>query len=146
MGSLVEVLKDNAKRQLVLNDCEQLLDDEVSDKKGFSGTGVKVVFKAVKTLKQGMIRHTLDDLVDELAAKVDPFWLKCQEEGADPARYFTSNKVAIANEFLSITDGRAKASKHSTIVKSYQQLRPKAVEYIGDAMPRFGRLVAKHAS
>lgn len=41
MGSLVEVLKDTAKRAAVITDCEQLLEGEVGDKKGLSGMGVK---------------------------------------------------------------------------------------------------------
>jgi hypothetical protein len=146
MGSLVEVLKDPTKRTAVLDDCEILLNAEVSSKRGLTGVGVKAAFKALKAVKPGMIRHTLDDLVDELAAKVDPFWIQCQEQSANPQTFFTTNKVAIANALLGITDGRAERSKFPTIVRAYKTLRPKAIQYIGDAMPRFSQLVSKHAS
>ena len=146
MGSLVEVLKDPTKRPLVLTDCEQMLDAEVADKRGLTGVGVKAAFKTLKAIKPGMIRHTLDDLLDELAVKVDPFWQLCQSEGAVPQAYFETNKVAIANALLEITDQRAAQSKFKNIVRAYRSLRPKAVQYIGDAMPRFSQLVSKHAS
>jgi len=146
MGSLVEVLKDPAIRPQVIADCEKMLDAEVADKRGISGMGVKAAFKTLKAIKPGMIRHTLDDLIDELAVKVDPFWQDCQAQGANPRTFFTQNSTAIANSLLEITDGRASQSKFKNIVRAYNTLRPKAVQYIGDAMPRFADLVSKYAS
>ena len=146
MGSLVEVLKDQNKRKLVLDDCERLLDSEVADKRGISGVAVKASFKILKKFKAGMIRITLDDMIDEFAVKVDPYWLECQEKGGDAQQFFVSRKVEVANSLLTITDERAKVSPNRSIRKAYNSLRPKAVQHIGDAMPRFSKLVVKHAS
>ena len=55
-----------------------------------------------------MIRHTFDDLLDELAEKVDPFWQDCQTQKANLRTFFVSNSSAIANALLEITDGRIK--------------------------------------
>lgn len=146
MGSLVEVLQDSSKRQLVLDDCEVLLDAEVADKKGFSGVAVKGAFKILKRFKAGMIRITLDDMIDEFAAKIDPFWLECQQNGDDAKAYFVRNKGKVADALLSITDERAKVSPNKGIKKAYNGLRPKAVQHIGDAMPRLADVIKKHAS
>lgn len=146
MGSLVEAAKDQNKRKLIIDDCEQMLDLEVADKRGLSGMTVKAGFAAVKKMKPGMIRHTLDDLLDELSANVDPLWQECQSKNADPVQFFVAQKVAVANAMLAITDKRAQESQHRTIKVTYEQLRPKAVEYIGDAMPRFANILRKHAS
>ena len=146
MGSLVEVLKDNGKRQLVLTDCEQMLDAEVADKKGLSGVAVKGAFKILKKFKAGMIRITLDDMIDEFAEKIDPFWQECQQGNQDARTFFVSRKMDVANSLLSITDERAKISPNKGIRKAYNGLRPKAVQHIGDAMPRLADVIKKHAS
>ena len=146
MGSLVEVLKDPAVRPLVVADCEKMLDAEIADKRGLSGIAVKGAFKTLKAIKPGMIRHTFNDLLDELAVKVDPFWQDCQEKGATPRTFFATNSTPIANALLEVTDGRIKRSKFKNIIRAYTTMRPKAVQYIGDAMPRFADLVQKHAS
>ena len=146
MGSLVEVLKDPTIRPLVVADCEKMLDAEVADKRGISGMAVKGAFKTLKAIKPGMIRHTFNDLIDELAVKVDPFWHDCQAQGANPRSFFVSNSDPIANALLEVTDGRIKRSKFKNIIRAYKTMRPKAVQYIGDAMPRFADLVQKHAS
>jgi len=146
MGSLVEVLKDNNKRKLVLDDCEVLLDAEVADKKGLSGVAVKGAFKVLKKFKAGMIRITLDDMIDEFAVQIDPFWLECQKNGQDARGFFVSRQSDVANALLSITDERAKISPNRGIRKAYNGLRPKAVQHISDAMPRLSQLIKKHAS
>ena len=146
MGSLVEVLKDPAIRPLVVADCEKMLDAEVADKRGISGMAVKGAFKTLKAIKPGMMRHTFDDLLDELAVKVEPFWQDCQAQGANPRSFFVTNSTSIANALLEVTDGRIKKSKFKNIIRAYKTMRPKAVQYIGDAMPRFADLIQKHAS
>jgi len=146
MGSLVEVLKDQAQRRAVLDDCEALLDAEVADKRGVTGFAVKGAFRILKKLKAGMIRFTLDDMIDEFAGKIDPFWLECQNNGENPDQFFRAKKIDVANALLSITDERAKISPNKGIRKTYNGLRPKAVNHIGDAMPRLSALIKKHAS
>lgn len=146
MGSLVETLKDPAKRPEVIADCQVLLDQEVAGKRGFTGVAVKGAFKIVKSFRPNMIGRAMDDLLDDFALRVDPFWQECQESGAKPASFFSSRRVEIANSLLAVTDERAQNSPNPVLVKAYKSLRGKAVEHIGAAMPRFSALIVKHAS
>lgn len=146
MGSLVEVIKDDAKRRVIVDDCVALIQAEVADKSGFSGAGIKLGYRTVKGLKPGMIPMAMNHLLDDFAVKVDPYWQDCQTQGADPRAFFTQHRSQIANSLLSITDQRADKSRHKILVKTYKKLRPSAIQHIGAAMPRFAELVAKHAS
>lgn len=146
MGSLVEVIKDDAKRRVVVDDCVALIEAEVHDKSGLSGAGIKLGYKTVSGLKPGMIPMAMNHLLDDFAAKVDPFWQDCQKQGKDARTFFTGKKVEIANALLGITDDRARRSSHKVLVGTYHKLRPMAVEHVGAAMPRFADLVKKHAS
>lgn len=146
MGSLVEVIKDDAKRRVVVDDCVALIEAEVADKSGLTGTGIKLGYKTVKGLKPGMIPMAMNHLLDDFAARVDPYWLDCQKQGKDPRGYFTGKKGEIANALLGITDARAQRSSHKVLVGTYNKLRPMAVDHVGAAMPRFADLVKKHAS
>jgi hypothetical protein len=146
MGSLVETLQDSNKRPQVIADCQILLDAEVADKRGISGKFVKLAFKTVKSFRPNMIGRAMDDLLDDFAAQVDPYWADCQSSGANPQAFFSSRRTEIANALLTITDERARNSPNPVLVKAYKSLRGKAVEHIGAAMPRFSSLVSKHAS
>ncbi len=146
MGSLVEVVKDPARRSAVLDDCVKLIDSEVASKGGLTGIAVKGAFKSVKSLRPGMIRNSMDALLDDFSLQLDPFWQDCQATGAEPQAYFVRRKVDVANALLSITDQRARTSSHRVLVKAYKGLRGKAIEHIGAAMPGFASLVQRHAS
>ena len=146
MGSLVETISDPARRKAVVQDCAALIDAEVKDKRGLSGAAIKTAYKTVKGLRPDMITRSMDHLLDDFAAQVDPFWADCQAQGAAPRAFFTQKKGEVANALLKITDDRAAKSDHRTLVRAYKGLRGKAVAHIGDAMPRFADLMAKHAS
>lgn len=146
MGSLSATIADSTKRSAVLDDCVRLIDAEVADKRGLTGMAVKGAFKSVKSLKPGMIRHSMDALLDDFSGQVDPFWADCQDKGEQPRAYFTRNKTAVANALLKITDDRAAKSKHKVLVRAYKTLRGKAIDHIGAAMPRFADLLQRHAS
>jgi hypothetical protein len=145
MPTLTEIIKDPKKRHAVVDDGVIVIEQEVADKGGLSGMAIKAAFGTVKKIKPGFIGGSLNHLLDDFAAQVDPFWLKCQEEKADARGYFVKNGNAIANALLKITDDRSK--KASGAARSaYDQLRPKAVEHVVTAMPRLAELVKKHAS
>lgn len=146
MGSLLETIRVPAKRSAVLDDCEKLIHAEVSDKGGLSGVAVKAAFKSIQSLRPDIVRDSMDALLDDFSAKVEPFWSECQTSGQAPRAYFERRKVDVANALLSITDQRAQTSKHRVLVKAYSSLRGKAVEHIGAAMPRFADLLQRHAS
>lgn len=146
MGSLVDVIKDAAKRRQIVEDCAQLIDAEVSDKSGLSGLAIKAGYATVKGLRPGMIQAAMDGLLDDFSAKVDPFWQDCQRANATPRTFFSQRKSEIANALLGITDERARRTPHKVLKGAYEKLRPMGVDHIGAAMPRLADLIQKHAS
>ena len=56
----------------VTADCLKLIDQEVSDKSGVSGTTVKVVYKTVKTFKQGYLQSTMERLLPDIVDNLQP--------------------------------------------------------------------------
>lgn len=146
MPRLTDVVSDPARRQAVLDDCVRLIEAEVADKRGLTGMAVKAAFKSVSKLRPGMVRHSMDALLDDFSYQIDPFWAECQTAGAAPRAFFSQRKGEMANALLSITDRRAQGAKNKVLVRAYKGLRGKAVEHIGAAMPRFADLVQKHAS
>ena len=57
---LSDVLKDDAKKNAIVNDCCTLLDEEVASKGGLSGLAVKAGYSAVKGIKPGFVKHTVE--------------------------------------------------------------------------------------
>lgn len=145
MGSLVETVKDPAKRKLVVDAGVRLIEAEVADKGGLSGLAIKGAFKLVSGIKPGFVGGTLNHLLDDFSAKVDPFWAECQERREEPRAYFVRRGADISNALLSITDDRARNAR-GPVRNTYDKLRPEAVKHVTAAMPRLADMVRTHAS
>ncbi len=145
MPSLTEVLAEPARRKKVVDEGVSVIEAEVADKTGLTGIAIKTAFAMVQKVKPGFVGGALNHLLDDFARKIDPFWLACQAEKADPRSYFVKNASAVADALLSITDGRARSAS-GPIRNTYDKLRPQAQKHVIEAMPRLAGLLQKHAS
>ncbi len=146
MASLIELAKDPEKRRAIVDDASRLLDAEVGDKRGFSGKAVKLAFRAVKGVSPGMIPMSIDALLDDFCAQVQPFWENAQRSDSDTRAYFQEHSSAIAEALLQITDARAQRSTQRVLKSAYSKLRGQAVKHITESIPRLADMVEKHAS
>ena len=146
MSTLRELLATGTKRQAVVADCATLIDEEVASKGGLSGLAVKAAYATVKALKPNMIPHAVDDLLDEFCDKLDPLFQAARSSGQPVDAYVAAHADEAAEALLAITDARAARTKHTTIKKAYEKLRPTGKKHTVEAMPRVGRLIAKHTA
>lgn len=146
MADLKSVLTDPSRRQQVVRDAEQLLNDEVDRKSGLVGLAVKGGFKAVKGFRPGIIPDTINGLLDDFATRLDPFYqAHLTSGGKSLVDAFSARKAEIADALLAITDERAKVTRHGTLKKAYEALRPQGKKHVEEAIPGVARLVDKHA-
>ena len=67
---------------------------------------VKAGYAAVKGVKPGFIKHTVEHLLPEFAEKLDPVWADAVKTSA-PGNFMVSNKGRVADALLAVTDARA---------------------------------------
>jgi hypothetical protein len=146
MASLIDIVQDPDKRRAIVTDAAQLLDLEVSEKRGFSGKAVKLAFRAVKGVTPQMIPMSIDALIDDFAEQIQPFWAECETSGSDARSFFTARSSKVAEALLSITDERAQRSSQRVLKGAYSKLRGQAVQHITASMPRLADLIERHAS
>lgn len=141
------LLSDTAKRPKLLTDCEKLVEDEVASKGGLSGLGIKAAYKIVCAVKPGIIRESLDMLIDDFVKRLEPFYADHRKTGASPSQFGDSlsrRQSEVADALLGITDDRAKKAKNPTLKGAYEKLRPSAKKYVEEAVPRVGRTLSPH--
>ena len=120
-----------------------VLDAEVADKRGVSGLAVKGAFKIVRRLRPDFLEKAIDDLLDDFVPKLLPYWERCKDapDGKTCQQYFVANASEVSDSLLSVTDERAKHSRHKTLVKTYGKLRPRGKEHVIASMPRVGAMI-----
>lgn len=142
--TLKEQLLTAEKRPQLISDCEKLIDEEVSAKSGLTGIAVKTAFSMVKAIKPGIIRESVDMLINDFVEKMEPFYTAQQGGSQSVEAYFTARASEVADALLGVTDARAARSKNGTIKKAYESLRPKGKQHVEAAIPRLSRLVGRY--
>lgn len=143
MISLSEVLAKPERLRAAVQDASVMLDQEVADKSGLTGLGIKAAFGVVKAVKPGIIPEVFEHLLPEFAKRLDP--ILAQRDPATPVSvHFEKRSNDVVQALLGVTDDRAKKATNQTLVSAYNKLRPTGEKHVGAAVPRLGRLVEKH--
>ncbi len=130
----------------VVDDCNKLVEQEVGDKSGVSGTAVKVAYKTVNAFMPGHVRHMVGKLLPDMVDKLEPFWADFSTSGGSGfGDYLAKRGEEVSQALLSVTDARAAASDRPTIIKAYGAVRNNAGKHVEAALPRVGELVMKYA-
>ena len=146
MPSLPEVLVTDSKKQVVVEDCLHLIDEEVKDKGGLSCFAIKAGYSAIKGVKPGFVANVVGDLLPEFANVLDPIFQESQTKGEKVSDYFTTHSGRVADALLGITDAKAARSKSGVVKGTYDKLRGTAKKNVEAAVPRLGKLIEKHSA
>ena len=146
-ASLQDILLTPDAFPHVVDDCQQLIDQEVKNKSGISGTTVKVAYKTVKAFKPGYLQSKLEYLLPDIVANLQPYWTDFNASGASEfGDYLVKRSEEVSEALLSVTDKHAGASERPTILKAYRAVRGGAAKHIAAALPQVGALVQKYAA
>jgi hypothetical protein len=144
-ATLEEILLAPDTRPQVIADCYLLLEQEIADKSGVSGTAVKLAYKTVNTFMPGHVRHMVGVMLPQMVGELEPFWADFSTSGGSEfGDYLAKRGEEVAEALLSVTDARAAASGRPTIIKAYRAVRGNAAKHVQAALPRVGDLVLKY--
>jgi hypothetical protein len=146
-ATLEQILLAPETQPKVIADCFVLLDQEVSDKSGVSGTAVKLAYKTVNKFMPGHVRHMVKVLLPDMVGKLQPYWTGFSASGGSEfGDYLAKRGEEVSQDLLSVTDARAAASGRPMVIKAYSSVRGGAARHVGAALPRVGDLVQKYAA
>jgi hypothetical protein len=143
MSTLREILSRPGARPQVIRDCEQIIDEEVSSK-GLMGLPIKAAHAVVKAIKPGFIPEVIDGLLDDFADRLDPLYQAAKAKNEPVAAYLNAHAGEAAETLLGLTDQRAQRAKNQVVKGAYEKLRPMAKKHTEAAIPRVGKMIAKH--
>jgi hypothetical protein len=146
-ATLQEILLAPGTQPKVIADCYRLIEQEVSDMSGISGTAVKLAYKTVNAFLPGHVRYMVESLLPEMVGKLEPYWADSNTSGgAEFGDYLAKRGEEVSEALLSVTDARAAASGRPAVIKAYGTVRGGAVKHVEAALPHAGELVLKYAT
>ena len=144
--TLDQILLTPENQPNVVADCLTLIEQEVKGKSGVSGAAVKLAYKTAKTFAKGYLRETVESLLPDLVAALEPYWADFTASGASGfGDYLAKRGDEVSEALLAVSDERAKISERPVILKAYGTVRGSAAKHITAALPAVGALVEKYA-
>lgn len=144
--TLQQILLAPDTQPRVIADCHQLIQQEVSDMPGVSGTAIKLAYKTVISFAPGHVRYMVESLLPRMVEELEPFWADFNASGGSGFGDYLAKRGEEASEaLLSVTDARAAASGRPTIIRAYRTVRGGAARHVEAALPNVGDLVLKYA-
>lgn len=145
-ATLHEILLSPDSEPRVIDDCYRLVEQQVAEKSGVSGTAVKLAYKTVNTFLPGHIRYMVESLLPEMVDKLESYWADFNTSGGSEfGDYLAKRGEEVSQALLSVTDDRAAGSGRPTVIKAYGTVRNSAGKHIEAALPHVGDLVLKYA-
>ncbi len=146
MPTLQELFLNDENFPRLVADAQALVESELANKGGISGTAVKAAYKAVTTFAPGYYHETLSGMLPDMLAQLQPYWADFGASGgADFGDYLAKRGDEVAESLLSVTDNMAQLSGRAAVVKAYQMVRGGASKNIEAALPALGAMVQKYA-
>ncbi len=146
-ATLQQILLAPDTKPEVIADCGRLIEQQVAEMSGVSGTAVKIAFKTVNTLLPGHVRRMVESLLPPLADKLEVYWADFSASGGSGfGDYLAKRGEEVSQALLSVTDARAAASGRPVVIKAYGSVRSGAAKHVEAALPHVGDLVLKYAA
>jgi hypothetical protein len=144
---LQEILLAPDSQPKVVADCFVLIEQQVGELGGVSGTAVKLAYKTVNAFMPGHIRYMVQSLLPEMVDKLEPYWADYNANGGSEfGDYLAKRGDEVSQALLSVTDGRLASSGRPVVIKAYNSVRGSAAKHVEAALPQVGELVVKYAS
>ena len=94
MSTLRDTLLDPANRSKVIDDCCQMVADEVSSKRGLTGLAVKAAFKTVRAFRPNIVESVIEALL-ELRRNLNFYQAFQESDSNDLNRYCVRTRVIL---------------------------------------------------
>jgi hypothetical protein len=144
-ATLQQILLTPDTQPKVIADCHTLIEQEIKDKSGISGTAVKLAYKTVTSFAPGYYKGMVEDLVPHIVGKLEPYWADFSTSGSSEfGDYLVKRGGEVSEALLSVTDDAATRSDKPVILKAYRSVRGSAAKNVEAALPRLGDLVLKY--
>jgi hypothetical protein len=145
-ATLQDILLTPETQPQVMTDGYALIQHQVSDMSGISGTAIKVAYKTVTTFASGHVQYMIEQLLPGMIIQLEPFWADYNAAGeGEFGDYLAARGDEVSQALLTVTDERAKQSDRPTIIKAYGAVRGSAAKHVQAALPQVGALVVKYA-
>lgn len=134
----------------VISACTELVQQQVQQKRGFTGAGIKTALKVVTAVRPTFVQDVVARLLPEFASALQPLYERSLAAAAQQSKpvcdvfgqELSRAQGEAADALLSVTDVRVEAAAPA-VRKAYGRLRGGAKPHVEAAVPELGATLAR---
>lgn len=144
MAGLNEILMADGRKEAVLRDCVEMVEQFVSERGGLKGMAYRTGLGMLKKAKPGTLDRAAQRLFPEFLTALEPFYREHQRQPAGSFEAYLSGNAEIASRaLLNVADQRV-AQASDVVQKTYARFRGGAEDEVRMLLPMLGQLVSRH--
>ena len=145
MGKLTEVLSDDARREELIADLTEMVEEYVAERSGFRGITLRTGLAAVRRKLPDAIPRTITRLLPDFLAALDPLHAQSKaRNGADFARFLKNDPALVGETMMGIADARVQRSTNPALKAFYARFRRTAEHEAEEIVPGIADVLARH--
>ena len=142
---LSEQIKDQKISDNIAHECVQLMESQVSAKKGLSGIAFKTLYAGIKAISSDYAFNAIKGLLLPVSKALDPLWAKGLQQN-DPVIYLKNNISLTANTILSVTDAKIQKASNTIVKGTYNKIRKSLQDEIEQAVPGLADILGRNVT
>jgi len=145
MGKLVGLLQDEARREELIADFAEMVEEHVADRGGLRGMTLRAGMAAIRRKLPDAIPRTITRLLPEFLAALEPLHAQSKAaSGTEFARFLKKDPARVAETMLGIADARVERSTNAGLKSFYARFRSTAENEAEEIVPGLADVLARH--
>lgn len=145
MGKLNQILLDDARREELIADLAEMVEEYVADRSGFRGITLRTGLAAVRRKLPDAIPRTVTRLLPDFLAALEPLYEQSKaRNGSDFARFLKREPALVGETMMGIADARVERSTHPALKSFYARFRSTAEHEAEELVPGLADVLARH--
>lgn len=145
MGKLTALLEDNSRREDLIADVVDVVEDHIAQRTGLRGIALRTAVATVQRKLPDAIPRSVARLLPAFTTALEPLHERSRNaSGPEFAKVLKRERAKVADAVLAIADARVAASSNGVLKAFYARFRP-TVEHEAEALvPALADVLAKH--
>lgn len=141
--SLVETLRDAARRAHIAADAVAEAEEAVRSRPGLAGVSAQLGLETINRLRPGFLQRHVHAMLPDMAQAVEPHWLAGRAIGGERA-HLEANAHTVTEDLLAVADAYVASATDQRAIAVYNHLRPRANRRVTEHMPRIVDFIERH--
>ena len=147
MPKLADSLLAEGRREAVVAEMAQLIDDYVDNLKGLKGMALRTAFNMLKGNDSKAVHGAMEKMMPDFVAGLEPLYADfLKSKGKDFGTHMQAHPQQALGALIGVTDARVERSSNAALKSVYKKVRGTLESELKGVLPSLAAVIQKNLS